>query len=197
MGLLPAHRPSALQTRISPPSRPLYAVYFARARCLNSSSQSRYFENGASIRAGPRNPLMPTRQAHQAKHALLRATILLLVFGIVGLSALAKQSLYLSKSNPARFLSSATKFDAPLWPGLPAPVRTPPITLLFPSQPEPRTTLLAFPEKGFPPQIGLSVSRQHRAPPAGGYEHHEVLRLKLLHVSPCVSPDRIRRTAVS
>jgi hypothetical protein len=97
---------------------------------------------------------------------LVSTAILLLIFAIAGLTTLAKQSRYLSESNPSHYLSSATKLcmaDHPV-AFLVAEVR--PVAKVIPLQPEFRAVPRATSKKLELLQIGLVVSLQHRAPPS-------------------------------
>jgi hypothetical protein len=114
----------------------------------------------ASRKAGP----MMRKTDH--KRILARATVLLLLFAIAGLSTLAIHSRYLPKSNPIHFISKATKMDVTHHPVVFAAGPLYPVVQLAPPQPAVRTVRVLQPEKFHLQQIGLFLSLQHRSPPS-------------------------------
>jgi hypothetical protein len=101
------------------------------------------------------------------KSALIRAVVLTLLLFLAVLSTLAKNVQYLPKSNPARYLSIASKMKAnsdgavipvkpqPAQPGSRLPV------------PQPALFVSSFDQREAPPvqRISLIVCLRHRAPP--------------------------------
>lgn len=100
-----------------------------------------------------------------AKRVLSKASILLLLVALAGLSVLAKHSDYLPKSNPTHYTSQAAKMNLAHLPAdfAPAPVHR--VDGLMPPKPERPGLPLIASEKLELPQIGLTVSLQHRSPP--------------------------------
>jgi hypothetical protein len=99
------------------------------------------------------------------KASLQCATVVLLLFAVAGLSTLAKNSQYFSKSNPAHYVNIATKMTES---HLPAIInRTPqlPVARFVPPQPEMQITQVVRAEIPALPSIGVTVSLQHRSPP--------------------------------
>jgi hypothetical protein len=99
------------------------------------------------------------------KASLQCATVVLLLFAVAGLSTLAKNSQYFSKSNPAHYVNIATKMTES---HLPAVInRTPqlPVARFVPPQPEMQITQVVRAEIPALPSIGVTVSLQHRSPP--------------------------------
>jgi hypothetical protein len=101
----------------------------------------------------------------QARCVYLKVGVVMLLFAIAGFSTLAKNSQYLSKSNPAHYIniSSKTKVSH-----LPVVIdRTPlrPIARFIPPQPEMRIARVVEEEILPLPSMGVTVSLQHRSPP--------------------------------
>ena len=99
---------------------------------------------------------------------VIRTVVVALLVFLAGLATLAKNSQYLPKSDPGRYLSIASKMKAD-GDGLSAGVS------LEPAQPsarvEPHRAILVLfrineREAPFVDRIGFTVSRRHRAPPA-------------------------------
>jgi hypothetical protein len=99
------------------------------------------------------------------KHALIRVTLLLLVFEVAGLAILAKHNQYLPKSDPAHFLSNATKMKVGGSPNLFVPIAAPGVGQIYPPESEFGAIALARPENYSLRQIGITISLQHRSPP--------------------------------
>src|SRR5579864_7595747 len=101
---------------------------------------------------------------HDSRHLLTKAAIFLLLVSVAGLSILARHSQYLPESSPIHFFSSSTKVDVDHLPVLFFPA-TYLVATLVPDeasgQEPPRT---AFQNIGLP-QIGVTLSLQHRSPP--------------------------------
>lgn len=100
-----------------------------------------------------------------AKRVLSKTSILLLLVGLAGLSALAKHSDYLPKSNPAHYISHAAKMNLEHLSADFAPARVHRVDGLVPPKPERPSVPLVASQKLELPQIGLTVSLQHRSPP--------------------------------
>jgi hypothetical protein len=103
---------------------------------------------------------------NNSKGILAKAAILLLLVAVAGLSTLAKHSQYLPKSNPTHFFSNAAKMDVAHLPVIFLPAPAYPVAKIAPPEPAFRMLLQIFPEKIELPQIGLTVSLQHRSPPS-------------------------------
>jgi hypothetical protein len=114
---------------------------------------------------------METMQQEHRKLLLIRIAVVMLLASLAGFSTLAKNTQYLPKSNPARFLSIASKMKADC---APVTVEAPPV--------EPRTSVGAIAsslplkpvaffrqfeerETQFVELIGICASLQHRGPP--------------------------------
>ncbi len=100
-----------------------------------------------------------------ARTSLQTATIVLLLFAVPGLSTLAKNSQYFSRSNQAHYINIASKMTES---HLSAVInRTPllPVARFIPPQPETRTTHVVRAEIPALPSVGVTVSLQHRSPP--------------------------------
>jgi len=100
----------------------------------------------------------------EPRPAIRRLAILFLAFSVVVLSAAAKHNRFLPKSNPAHFLSKASKMNLGPSPDfVPLATRTIPNTLPVPA--EFRVLALIQPENLAASQIGLILCLQHRSPP--------------------------------
>jgi len=96
-----------------------------------------------------------------SKNTLTKAALLLLVFGVAGLSTLAKQGQYQPTPNPAHFPPSVAKMEPGHVPNL----------LISTSQIAPalqgvRSRLVVKSEELVFLEIGLTISPQHRPPPS-------------------------------
>ena len=101
----------------------------------------------------------------RSQRILLRATVFLLLFGVAGLSTLAKQGKYLPKLNPLRQYSKAVKMELVHHPVDFIPVSGQPVSRILPPQPEFSATPLV--RRGFAFRFtGLTISSQLRAPPS-------------------------------
>lgn len=100
-----------------------------------------------------------------SKDLLASTAMLLLLIAVASLSTLAKNSEYLPESNPAHFLSMASKMKAGHLPVLvvPAPLSLP--SKLAPPLPTFRARRPVRLEKPRLQQIDWSVSLQYRPPP--------------------------------
>ena len=101
-----------------------------------------------------------------SRHILIRIVLLVLVLQVTGLCTLARHNQYLPKSDPASFLSDATKMKVGQSPTLCLPTHTHQVAQLVPPQPEGQVTALARPEKHALRQTGLTISLLHRPPPS-------------------------------
>jgi hypothetical protein len=103
-----------------------------------------------------------------SKSALIRGVVLTLLVFLAGFSTLAKNVQYLPKSNPARYLSIASKMktnsDCAPTPVRPQPAQ-PSSRLLIP---QPVLFVSSFDQREAPPvqRISLIICLRHRAPPA-------------------------------
>ena len=101
----------------------------------------------------------------RSQRILEMATALLLLFGVAGLSILAKQSKYLPRFNPLRHYSKAAKMELVHHPVDVIPVAAQPISRIVPHQPEFSATLLVKPRPASC-QDCLTTSFHHRGPPS-------------------------------
>ena len=99
------------------------------------------------------------------RRMLARTPVLLLLVALAGLAALAKHSEYLPKSNPTHYFSNAAKMRVAHLPVIFVSIPKFPVARVIPPQPEPYFLPLVEPQKLDLPQIGLTVSLQHRSPP--------------------------------
>lgn len=101
----------------------------------------------------------------RSQRILLRTTVFLLLFGVAGLSTLAKQGKYLPKLNPLRQYSKAAKMELLHHPvdfvGMPAQA----VSRMVPPQLDFSATLLIKPGFAFC-QTVLTIPFRHRAPPS-------------------------------
>lgn len=100
----------------------------------------------------------------RSQRILLRTAAFLLLFGVAGLSTLAKQGKYLPKSNPLRNYSKAAKMELIHHPVDFLFVAAQPVSGIIPPKPEFSATLSVKPGFAFC-LIGLTISFHHRAPP--------------------------------
>jgi hypothetical protein len=103
------------------------------------------------------------RRNHSQRIAA-RTAILLLLVALVGLSALARHSQYLPKSDPTHYFSNSTKMEIVhlpvlFFPSAIFPARVVPDEPAFQRSPREASQRIGI------PQIGLVVSLQHRSPP--------------------------------
>lgn len=91
--------------------------------------------------------------------------MLALLLAITGFSTLAKNSQYLSKSNPAHYLNISSKMKVTQQPPVidPAPPRR--LHQLIVPQPETRINRVVREETPPLPSIAITVSLQFRSPP--------------------------------
>lgn len=101
----------------------------------------------------------------RSQRILLRTTAFLLLFGVAGLSTLAKQGKYLPKSNPLRNYSKAAKMELIHHPVDFLFVAAQPVSGIVLPKPEFSATLLIDPGLAFR-ITGLTISFHHRAPPS-------------------------------
>ncbi|MGH9747778.1 MAG: hypothetical protein ACRD59_16915 [Candidatus Acidiferrales bacterium] len=100
---------------------------------------------------------------------LIRFAVVMLLASLAGFATLAKNTQYLPKSNPARFLSIASKMKADcssidVEPPLPQ-ARIMAGSAALPAQPELFVRLFQEQDSRFVEPIGIFVSSRHRAPP--------------------------------
>jgi thioredoxin-like negative regulator of GroEL len=106
-----------------------------------------------------------TGQAAQTRRVYVKVGVVMLLLAIAGFATLAKNSQYLSRSNPAHYINISSKMKVS---HLPVVIdRTPlrPVARFIPPQPEMQIARVV--EEGIPalPSIGVTVSLQHRSPP--------------------------------
>jgi hypothetical protein len=101
----------------------------------------------------------------QSPRVYVRVGVVMLLLAIVGFSTLAKNSQYLSRSNPAHYINISSKMKVS---HLPVVIdRTPlrPVARFIPPEPEMRIVWMVEEEIPARPSIGVTVSLQHRSPP--------------------------------
>ena len=107
----------------------------------------------------------PLGQRASDRRLCLKVGVLLLLVAIAGFSTLAKNSQYLSKSNPAHYINICSKMKVS---HLPVVIdRTPlrPVARFIPPQPEMRIARVVEEENPALPSISVTVSLRHRSPP--------------------------------
>jgi hypothetical protein len=113
----------------------------------------------------PRQSANQIGQGAQARCVYLKVGVVMLLLAIAGFSTLAKNSQYLSRSNPAHYINISSKMKVS---HLPVVIdRTPlrPIARFIPPQPELRIARMLEKEIPALPSMGVTVSLQHRSPP--------------------------------
>jgi hypothetical protein len=106
-----------------------------------------------------------TSQAADTRRVCLKIGVVILLLAIAGFSALAKNSQYLSRSNPAHYINICSKMKVS---HLPVVIdRTPlrPVARFIPPQPEMRIAKVVEEENPALPSISVTVSLRHRSPP--------------------------------
>jgi hypothetical protein len=104
-------------------------------------------------------------QGAQARRVYVKVGVVMLLLAIAGFATLAKNSQYLSRSNPAHYINISSKMKVC---HLPVVIdRTPlrPVARFIPPQPEMRIASVVEEEIPALPSIGVTVSLQHRSPP--------------------------------
>jgi hypothetical protein len=101
----------------------------------------------------------------RSQRILARTTVFLLLFGVAGLSTLAKQGKYLPRLNPLRHYSKSVKMERANHPVDFVPVTAQPVSRVVPAQPEFSATISVTLGPAFR-QTRLAISSQHRAPPS-------------------------------
>jgi hypothetical protein len=95
-----------------------------------------------------------------------RIGVCLLILVFTGLSVQARQNEYLPKSNPAHYLSIATKVKVNHALAYRVPAQLDAVALVLPPEPQFHSFLPVVFVKPHLRQIGLTVSLQHRSPPS-------------------------------
>ena len=114
---------------------------------------------------GARQSANQIGQGAQARCVYLKFGVVMLLFAIAGFSTLAKNSQYLSKSNPTHYINICSKMKVS---HLRVVIdRTPlrPVARFIPPQPEMRIARVVEEEIPALPSMGVTVSLQHRSPP--------------------------------
>lgn len=91
--------------------------------------------------------------------------IVLLLFGVAGLSTVAKDSLYKFHSPTAQHVCSATKMQTAHQTAVELEP-TMPVRATLPASPEYRRSQVKTLDVSFVPSVGVVVSLQHRSPPS-------------------------------
>jgi hypothetical protein len=94
------------------------------------------------------------------------ALVLLLLVSVVGLSTLAKDGQYFPTTTSARHVSLSTKMNVAHAPTLPSADKLRAVARIAPPPPAVRVTHLEQFETAPVQRISLTVSMQHRSPPA-------------------------------
>ena len=104
-------------------------------------------------------------QGAQARCVYLKLGVVMLLLAIAGFATLAKNSQYLSRSNPAHYINISSKMKVSHFPVVIERTPLRPVPRFIPPQPETRITQVVREET--PPllSIGVTVSLQHRSPP--------------------------------
>jgi hypothetical protein len=104
-------------------------------------------------------------QTAQTRRVSVKIGVVMLLLAIAGFATLAKNSQYLSRSNPAHYINISSKMKVS---HLPVVIdRTPlrPVARFIPPQPEMRFARMVEEEIPALPSIGVTVSLRHRSPP--------------------------------
>ena len=110
-------------------------------------------------------PIRPPVYCARYKIFPTRAVVLLLLIAVPVLSTLARNSWYLSSSNPGHYLLTASKMKVAHAPVLSAQEALQPIVIFVQKQPTPQVKRSCVPEDA-KPFLGVTVSIQtHRRPP--------------------------------
>ena len=107
-----------------------------------------------------------SRTLHFRQVLWLRVAAVVLLIGVAGLSTLAKNGQYYPGAQPVKYVSLSTKMDVTPAPTALEPVRQQPATKLVPPHPVSLASLRE--DLAAPPieRVGVTVSMQHRSPPA-------------------------------
>jgi hypothetical protein len=117
-----------------------------------------------SVNTEPKS-VKQTTQSADTRRVCLKVGMVMLLLAIAGFSTLAKNSQYLSRSNPAHYINISSKMKVG---HLPVVIdRTPlrPVARFIPPQPEMRIARVVEEENPALPSISVTVSLQHRSPP--------------------------------
>jgi hypothetical protein len=104
------------------------------------------------------------RRAHPSC-IYLKVSVVLLLLAIAGFSALAKNSQYSAQSNPAHFITFASKMIVSPLPAVIDQTPLRPVGRFLLPQPESRITQETKEEVPTVRSISVTVSLQHRSPP--------------------------------
>jgi hypothetical protein len=107
-----------------------------------------------------------TRKTRRRHGIWLRVLVVTLLVAVAGLSTLAKNTQYLPKTNPAQYVTSATKMKVVHSPVVLNRDRQLPVSRIIVAPPAiwpAREDLWDVP---LIPAVGVTVSMQHRSPPA-------------------------------
>lgn len=110
-----------------------------------------------------------SRQEDAGEHRPLlmpRVAVLFLLLALAGLSTLAKYTPYLPKTNPAHYVNPATKMKVAQAPALFDQTPLQAVATVVPPRPNYRPRRQDQPPDPPIQRIGLTVSYQHRSPPA-------------------------------
>jgi hypothetical protein len=104
-------------------------------------------------------------QTAQARGVYVKIGVVMLLLAIAGFATLAKNSQYLSRSNPAHYINISSKMKVSHFPVVIDRTPLRPVARFIPPQPETRIARVVEEEIPALPSIGVTVSLQHRSPP--------------------------------
>jgi hypothetical protein len=113
----------------------------------------------------PRQSANQTGQGAQARRVYLKVGVVMLLLAIAGFATLAKNSQYLSRSNPAHYINISSKMKVSHSPVVIDRTPLRPVARFIPPQPELRIVRMVEKEIPALPSMGVTVSLQHRSPP--------------------------------
>lgn len=118
----------------------------------------------APVNVEPRTAKSIVRPAH-TRQLYLKIGVVTLLLAIAGFSTLAKNSQYLSRSNPAHYINISSKMKVSHSPVVidRTPLRR--VARFIPPQPAMRIVRMVEKEIPALPSMGVTVSLQHRSPP--------------------------------
>ena len=106
-----------------------------------------------------------TTHSAESRRICLKVGVVMLLLAIAGFSTLAKNSQYLSRSNPAHYINISSKMKVSHSPVVIDRTPLRPIARFIPPQPEMRIARVVEEEIPALPSIGVTISLQHRSPP--------------------------------
>jgi hypothetical protein len=116
------------------------------------------------MKTAPPSAEQQSRRA-DTRRLCLQVGVVMLLLAIAGFSTLAKNSQYLSRSNPAHYINSCSKMKVSCLPVVIDRAPLQPVARFIPPQPEMRIARVVEEEIPALPSIGVTISLQHRSPP--------------------------------